>query len=552
MVSKPPLTKPKCFMTFLIFFTLLALYLTFTDLHYFLSPHHLSPRFNLKKSPSWYAFLANELMHKKMMRIGLVDVKLHNSLLFRENVDIVNVKFRRVSQHIKWSNLFPEWIDEDSTTSSRHKCPTVPMPDPNKYSGLDVVIAKAPCGDNKRDVYKLQVNLVVSNLVVRSGTVYVVFIGKCEPMFEILGCEDLLWNEEDVRIYKPNFHKLKQKVDMPMGSCQLARPVVQHAIFSNKTVKKQREAYVTVLHSSEKYVCGAIALGQSIIQSNSTKDLVLLADSSISAHSLAGLRLAGWTTAPIERIRSPHAARDAYNEWNYSKLRIWEKLAAMGYDKAIFVDSDIIVVKNMDAFFSFPELSAAGNDNHLFNSGVMVLEPSTCTFKALMERRYEVASYNGGDQGFLNEMFVWWHRLPMGVNRLKVFANHNHNDEEKRIYVKAMPNQTQTSTSASEHRLPEDVYAIHYLGLKPWACYRDYDCNWDRLEYHKFASDSAHEKWWAVYEKMPKSLQKYCGLSGEMDARIRKWRRIAMMNGSFPDEHWRVDVKDPRRLSFTA
>ncbi|KDO37923.1 hypothetical protein CISIN_1g041855mg, partial [Citrus sinensis] len=186
----------------------------------------------------------------------------------------------------------------------------------------------------------------------------------------------------------------------------------------NYTTYHQREAYVTILHSSEAYVCGAIALAESIIQKNSSRDLVLLHDKSISGKSLRSLRAAGWKTKWISRIRSPFAKKDSYNEWNYSKLR----------------------------FFFYPELSAAGNDKVLFNSGVMVIEPSLCKFEDLMLKSFQVSSYNGGDQGFLNEVFTWWHRLPKRINHLKVFSK----QDDK------------------EHQVGDGLYAIHYLGLKPW------------------------------------------------------------------------------------
>ena len=133
---------------------------------------------------------------------------------------------------------------------------------------------------------------------------------------------------------------------------------------------KSREAYVTVLHSSETYVCGAIALAQSILQTNSTKDLILLADDSISPKSIRGLKAAGWKIKLIERIRSPHAKKGAYNEYNYSKLRIWQLTE---YDKVIFIDADLIVLKNLDKFFSYPQLSAVGNDKYMFNSGLILI-----------------------------------------------------------------------------------------------------------------------------------------------------------------------------------
>ncbi|KAK9215541.1 hypothetical protein WN944_007546 [Citrus x changshan-huyou] len=116
-----------------------------------------------------------------------------------------------------------------------------------------------------------------------------------------------------------------------------------------------------------------------------------------------------------------------------------------------------------------------------------------------------VSSYNGGDQGFLNEVFAWWHRLPKRINNLKVFSK----QDDK------------------EHQVGDGLYAIHYLGLKPWICYKDYDCNWDMVSRHVFASDSAHKKWWQVYGAMPKKLQQYCALTKHMDKRIKKWRRIA-------------------------
>ncbi|KAK9219075.1 hypothetical protein WN943_007714 [Citrus x changshan-huyou] len=362
------------------------------------------------------------------------------------------------------------------------------------YRYLDVIVARVPCrgdgdaGGGMRDVFRLQVNLVVANLAVESGWLkpdvdrpaYVVFVGSCGAMVEMFRCDDLVEHAGDYWVYKPDLRRLKHKVLMPVGSCQIASAYAQ----------------------TEAYVCGAIALAQSIIQKNSSRDLVLLHDKSIGGKSLRGLRAAGWKTKWISRIRSPFAKKDSYNEWNYSKLRVWQLIE---YDKIIFIDSDLLVLKNIDEFFFYPELSAAGNDKVLFNSGVMVIEPSLCKFEDLMLKSFKVSSYNGGDQGFLNEVFTWWHRLPKRINHLKVFSK----QDDK------------------EHQVGDGLYAIHYLGLKPWMCYKDYDCNWDMVSRHIFASDSAHKKWWQVYDAMPKKLQQYCALTKHMDKRIKKWRRIA-------------------------
>ncbi|KAL7003073.1 hypothetical protein U1Q18_004231 [Sarracenia purpurea var. burkii] len=440
--------------------------------------------------------------------------------------ETVIVHFDRVGKDRQWVDFFPKWIDENAK-EGQTLCPKIPMPKFEDYYGLDVVIARIPCeGGAKRegvkDVLRLQLNLVVANLLVRNGqknhddrldrTVYAVFIGSCGPMREIFRCEDLLLHEDDVLVYRPNLRKLKQKVLMPVGACQVAPPheepgeeMLRRSEISvpNTTLFKPREAYVTVLHSSESFVCGAIALAQTLIQTNTTKDLVLLADDSISKTSLQGLREAGWKIKHTERIRSPSNKRKMYSEWNYSKLRVWQLTE---YDKIICIDSDLVVLENIDDFFVYPQLSAVGEADLVFNSGVMLVEPSECTFKTLMEKMFEVESYDATDQGFLNEMFTWWHRWPSRINSLTLFDGVDDKEHEM---------------------MGGNPYAIHYLGIKPWMCQTDHDCNWDIPGLDRFASNSAHGRWLRVYEALPERLKWHCERTIQDDptlVRIRKWR----------------------------
>lgn len=131
--------------------------------------------------------------------------------------------------------------------------------------------------------------------------------------------------------------------------------------------KPKREAFATVLHSSEAYVCGAITLAQSLVQSGTQHDLILLLDTSISEPKRDALARAGWKLRFITRIRNPRAEKNSYNEYNYSKFRLWQ---LTDYDKIIFIDSDVIVLRNLDILFSFPQMSATGNDGSIFNSGI--------------------------------------------------------------------------------------------------------------------------------------------------------------------------------------
>ncbi len=296
---------------------------------------------------------------------------------------------------------------------------------------------------------------------------------------------------------------------------------------STKTPK--REAYATVLHSSEAYVCGAITLAQSLLKTGTKRDLILLIDKSISIIKRNALASAGWTIRIINRIRNPRAEKHTYNEYNYSKFRLWQ---LTDYDKIIFIDSDIIVLRNIDLLFHFPQMSATGNDVSIFNSGIMVIEPSNCTFRVFIDRTKDIISYNGGDQGFLNEVYVWWHRLPRRVNFLKNFWSN-----------------TTRETTVKNHLFgadPPAVYAIHYLGLKPWLCYRDYDCNWEIGDQRVYASDVAHKTWWKLHDGMDGRLQKFCGLTKKRRIEL-DWDRMKARKMGLPDMHWRINITDPRR-----
>ncbi|KDO40204.1 hypothetical protein CISIN_1g0469172mg, partial [Citrus sinensis] len=128
----------------------------------------------------------------------------YNSVRGDMHVETVHVRFDHVGEDKKWEDFFPEWIDED------HKwgppaCPDIPMP-VQDYRYLDVIVARVPCrgdgdgGGGMRDVFRLQVNLVVANLAVESGlvkpdvdrAVYVVFVGSCGAMVEMFRCDDLV------------------------------------------------------------------------------------------------------------------------------------------------------------------------------------------------------------------------------------------------------------------------------------------------------------------------------------------------------------------------
>ncbi|CAI5962536.1 unnamed protein product [Closterium sp. NIES-64] len=292
-------------------------------------------------------------------------------------------------------------------------------------------------------------------------------------------------------------------------------------------------AYATVLHTVENYVCGAIVLGHSIRRSGSRHDMVALVSHEISNRSRDALREAGWIVKEIDRIRNPYGSKTSYNQWNYSKLRLWQLTE---YSAVVFVDADLLVLRNLDHLFAFPDVAARGNDQTDFNSGLMLLRPSHCTFRELLANVHTIRSPNGGDQGYLNNIFTWWHRLPNSYNTLKhIWASDPHD--------RALELEMKNRWFSEE---PAEIHTIHYLGRKPWQCYRDFDCTWLYPWDHNFANEAAHKRWWAMHDTMPESLQQMCWLRNE-DKTEMEFRKRGLEAKNAPPGFWNFTVTDPRK-----
>ncbi|KMZ63863.1 UDP-glucuronate:xylan alpha-glucuronosyltransferase 2 [Zostera marina] len=467
------------------------------------------------------------------------------------------LKFDRISnKNLTWKHFFPIWIDE-SGRRSRPSCPEMPMPDYGFDSDdldLDLVVVSIPSTYNKdgkligRDLDRLQAHLVAADAAVRIGRnknkkkITVVVRTECRPMMELFRCKDMVQRDGMWWLYELDVNWLAAKLALPVGTCMLGSPVKSQVESRGKKRKKmikkkmkivdgsaQTEAYATVIHSSDEYVCGAITLARSLVEAGTTRDLILLHDASIPVTKLKALSSAGWNLRLITRIHNPHAKKGAYNFYNYTKLRLWQ---LTGYDKIVFIDADVVVLKNVDFLFGMPELSATTDSTVLFNSGVMVIEPSNCSFGAMLDRLEEIVPYNGGDQGFLNQIFVWWHRLPQTVNYKKIFQN-----------------SVDSRSIGKKNRLfesnPPAISTIHYFGIKPWQCYRDYDCNWNMKSLNVYANDAAHRRWWSIHDRMPDQLKRFCKLTSKSKATLEYFLKKATQEKN-KDGHWKIQIKDRR------
>lgn len=475
---------------------------------------------------------------KRKLNVGLLNFNITEFNSWQQLLprsELFALHLDSVKANLTWEDLYPEWIDEEE----EYEVPTcVDLPDPKLATStlFDLIAVKLPCNKTaknwSRDVARFHLQLAAAKLVSPSSVsqlqTHVILLTDCFPIPNLFSCKNLIVREGNAWLFNPEPRNLGEKLQLPVGSCKLAVPLKTDVRLHSDS-GRQREAYATILHSAHMYVCGAIVAAQSIRLAGSTRDLVILVDETISSYHRDGLKDAGWKVRTIQRIRNPKAERDAYNEWNYSKFRLWQLTE---YDKIIFIDADLLILRNIDFLFSMPEITATGNNATLFNSGVMVIEPSNCTFHMLMDHIDEIESYNGGDQGYLNEIFTWWHRIPKHMNFLKHFwVGDEEEIKQKKIRLFGAD--------------PPVLYVLHYLGLKPWLCFRDYDCNWNVDILQEFASDVAHATWWRVHDTMSENLQRYCLLRSKQKAAL-EWDRRQAEKAKYADGHWQRNITDPR------
>jgi hypothetical protein len=90
-----------------------------------------------------------------------------------------------------------------------------------------------------------------------------------------------------------------------------------------------------------------------------------------------------------------------------------------------------------------------------------------------------------------------------------------------------------------------EIYVLHYLGIKPWICYRDYDCKWNVENQRTYASNVSHARWWKIHDNMPRQLHQLC-LLHTVQKEILEWDRMQAQISGFPDQHWTLNITDPR------
>ncbi|KAJ2327154.1 glycogenin glucosyltransferase, partial [Coemansia sp. RSA 2681] len=245
----------------------------------------------------------------------------------------------------------------------------------------------------------------------------------------------------------------------------------------SETVAPPRFAYATLV-TTDSYVDGALVLLHSLRRTLTPHSIVCLATpSSLSEHSLQRLRahFDGVIEAEL-RLSTDDENLDLLGRPDLrstlTKIQLWDPALFGAWDAICYLDADTLVRQPIDDMFSRFDswrgecpsnwkqggLIAAAPDTgwpDCFNSGVLLLAPGYDCYRDLVARAAaSSASFDGADQGLLNEHFADW-STASPYRRLPFLYNATAN-----VYYTYRP---------ALQRFGHDVRVVHFIGIsKPW------------------------------------------------------------------------------------
>jgi len=274
--------------------------------------------------------------------------------------------------------------------------------------------------------------------------------------------------------------------------------------YKDRTIYLPREglgalqAYVTFI-ADDWYALGALVMAHSLRFNGAKRKLIVLVTESVSDKAISALQAVYDEVRRGDHIPNPNMDPSFRNKYNpdlsrmyplwrpspyhgvlYTKLSIWNFTE---FSKVVYLDSDLIILKPIGELFLRPTLTAAPDlmPPDTLNSGVMVIEPDEEFYEYLLKRKLNTASYNGGDQGFINSIYFNWFQLP-NVHRLP----YSYNTQTKMREI----------DPAAWVKIIEDIRILHYSPTKPW---RDVDCVDPKFK-------ELHQLWWQVFQLFYSSL----------------------------------------------
>ena len=277
-------------------------------------------------------------------------------------------------------------------------------------------------------------------------------------------------------------------------------------------------AYITLL-STESYLPGVLALYESLKRTGTRYPFVTAISAHIAPEIATGLEAAGIMVRRIpETTAIPKDMVESNGHWGHTFDKV-HLFGLPGFDKLVYVDSDMIVLENMDELFDKPHMSAVAagrlveSDSDRLNGGLMVIEPKAKLadgiFATLPKALAEVAAIGGqaiGDQDLINAYYPDWRTTPelqlnQGYNIFQCYLD---------LHIEEHGFRLPQQLSKAPGKTGQTIKIVHFIGpRKPWmkgALIRQYwrllkngrAVKWEHQlfsEYRKLLDDSRPAKY---------------------------------------------------------
>eukprot|EP01117_Protostelium_nocturnum_P011125 TRINITY_DN4040_c0_g1_i1.p1 TRINITY_DN4040_c0_g1~~TRINITY_DN4040_c0_g1_i1.p1 ORF type:complete len:515 (+),score=88.39 TRINITY_DN4040_c0_g1_i1:235-1779(+) len=168
---------------------------------------------------------------------------------------------------------------------------------------------------------------------------------------------------------------------------------------------KTKYAWVSFLYGTT-YFWPLRVMQSSLRKHNTVYDIVTLVDQDVTVEYRKILMKDGTRVLDIpSTIKNPYQDEKIYQNRFGAVMSKLNMFNLVEYEKIVYLDADTMMLKNSDELFNCGDFCAVFINPCIFNSGVMVISPSTKLFQDMISKVAELPSYDGADQGFLNSYF---------------------------------------------------------------------------------------------------------------------------------------------------
>ena len=233
--------------------------------------------------------------------------------------------------------------------------------------------------------------------------------------------------------------------------------------------------YATII-TTDEYLLGALTLHRSLIMTKPSYDLLVLVTKNVSDTSRRALERTGIKTLvlaldfPMAEETKAINTRSGASHWNHTlnKLLIFELTL---YEKIVFLDSDMMVLRNLDHLFERSHMSAVVADRLIpghehwvgLNSGLMVIEPESGLAGSILSRASVLEDKEEcfGDQDLLHAHYPDWPE-----------RSELHLDQKYNVFFPSVETYVNRYGYNVNWTSPDDktIAVLHFIGpKKPWS-----------------------------------------------------------------------------------